>query len=320
MKNLFICLTPLQALIAQALIRQSPYPADLLMVCYAEADNAKFRHYYRETAQLCDFAEFVRVPENLWWREIALFSITKNLQKQYHTIYAASIDNPNVQFPLSHIAFEKLETFDDGTANLYPDSILYCNQHYGKKAKLIRKLQGIRHTTESLRQLSGCHHTLYPTQKNIVSPTKTVKLWQNSDFLSPNSVSGSLKTQIILLGQPLFPQSEQNIKLFNQIISLIPAHHYFPHPREDYRLNSEYIDSPLIFEDYLLKQIQQHPQTEYHIYHIASTAALNVAAFERTKVVALRPDLPFFQQPNFQYLYDLMEQMHIPIHPIPLQP
>ena len=44
MPNLFICLTPLQALIAQALIRQTAQPADLLMVCYPEADNAKFQH------------------------------------------------------------------------------------------------------------------------------------------------------------------------------------------------------------------------------------------------------------------------------------
>ena len=44
MPNLFICLTPLQALIAQSLISQSQQSADLLMVCYPEAHNAKFQH------------------------------------------------------------------------------------------------------------------------------------------------------------------------------------------------------------------------------------------------------------------------------------
>lgn len=314
MNNLFICLTPLQALIAQQLIRQTaPTPADLLMICYAEADNEKFRHYYHETAALCRHAEFIRVPQNLWLREIALFSLTKNLQKQYDTIYAASIDNPNVQFPLSHVQFNRLETFDDGTANLYPTSILYRNQYYGTKAKLIRKLQGICYTTEDLRALSTAHHTLYPTQKNIVSPTIALNLWQNNE---QHSVSDNDKldknVQKILLGQPFFDNEQENTQLFNQIIELVKPDHYFPHPRETYQLNTNYINTSLIFEDYLLKNIR--PDTEYHIYHIASTAALNVSNFPNVKIHALRPKHDYFQQENFRYLYDLMKNMQIEIH------
>ncbi|QMT31035.1 glycosyltransferase family 52 [Alysiella filiformis] len=312
MKNLFICLTPLQALIAQALIRQnSHYPADLLMICYAESDNAKFRHYYHQTAKLCDFAQFVRVPRNAWAREISLFSLSKNLQKQYHTIFAASIDNPNVQFPLSHLNFVQLETFDDGTANLYPNSILYRNQNYGKKAKIIRQLQGIRYQTEDLRQLSAQHHTLYPNQNNISPKTKTLNLWDN---VAEKPVSGSQNgqnVQKIVLGQPLFDNPQQNIDVFKQILKISQAAHYFPHPREDYPIPAQYIDTPLIFEDYLLQQIQNHPQTQYQIHHIASTAALNVVNFPRVQIVAHRPKLPLFHNPNFQYLYDLMEKMNI---------
>lgn len=315
MNNLFICLTPLQALIAQNLIRQTaPIAADLLMICYAETDNEKFRHYYHETAALCEFAQFVRVPQNKWLREIALFSLTKNLKKQYHTIFAASIDNPNVQFPLSHISFDRLETFDDGTANLYPTSILYRNHKYSQKSKIIRKLQGIRYTTEDLRQLSATHHTLYPTQKNIAQPTIALNLWQN------DGISGSLKTpldknvQKILLGQPIFNTEQENTQLFHQIIALIRPNGYFPHPRETYHIQAEYISTPLIFEDYLLKQIQQHPNTHYQIYHIASSAALNVSHFPNVSVHALRPKHPLFQRESFCYLYDLMKNMNIEIH------
>lgn len=315
MNNLFICLTPLQALIAQQLIHQTaPTPADLLMICYAEADNEKFRHYYRETAALCQNAAFVRVPQNTWLREIALCFLKKNLKKQYGTIYAASIDNPNVQFPLSHVQFDKLETFDDGTANLYPNSILYRNQQYGKKAHFIRQLQGIRYTTEELRQLSRLHHTLYPTQNNITQPTVAVNLWQNDAW---SKVSGSLKNplntnrQKILLGQPLFDDEHENLSLFKHIMASVQPDHYFPHPRETYRLDADYIVTSLIFEDYLLKQL--NPNTEYHIYHIASTAALNVAHFPNVVVHALRPQHALFQNENFRYLYDLMKNMNIEI-------
>ena len=120
MKNLFICLTPLQALIAQALLRQSAAPADLLMLCYAEADNDKFRHYFRETAALADAAAYCVIPRSIWQRERQLPALARRLRTEYATVFAASIDNANVQYLLSRIRFARLETFDDGTANINP--------------------------------------------------------------------------------------------------------------------------------------------------------------------------------------------------------
>ena len=51
--KLIICMTPLQALIARHLIRGRPHESfDLLMLCYKEADNAKFHHYFQAAAAL----------------------------------------------------------------------------------------------------------------------------------------------------------------------------------------------------------------------------------------------------------------------------
>ena len=51
--KLIICMTPLQALIARHLICGRPHETfDLLMLCYCEADNAKFRHYFQAAAAL----------------------------------------------------------------------------------------------------------------------------------------------------------------------------------------------------------------------------------------------------------------------------
>ena len=185
MKNLFICLTPLQSLIAQSLIRKTvPTPADLLMICYAETDNAKFRHYYQETAQLCQYAQFIRIPQNTWLREITLPFITKNLSKQYDTIYAASIDNPNVQYPLSHLSFKKLETFDDGTANLYPDSILYQNQKYGKKFSNIGDWR--RNNVNTL--IEKLHKEIKKENPNVEFGISPFGVWRND---STDPVRGS---------------------------------------------------------------------------------------------------------------------------------
>ena len=81
MKNLFICLTPLQSLIAQSLIRKTaPTPADLLMICYAETDNAKFRHYYQETAQLCQYAQLFAYHKIHGYAKLRCHSLLKIYQ------------------------------------------------------------------------------------------------------------------------------------------------------------------------------------------------------------------------------------------------
>lgn len=186
--NLFICLTPLQALIAQRLIQQHGAPADLLMACYAQADNEKFRHYFHQTAALCRRADYVLIPQGRWQREWVLPRLMKKLDTRYALVFAASIDNPCVQYPLSHLLFDALNTFDDGTANLYPTSILYLNTPQSFKRRIINRLQGIRYQTEDLRRLSQRHYTLYPALPNIVAHTEPLSLWQTN-------ISGSPKRQ-----------------------------------------------------------------------------------------------------------------------------
>lgn len=311
--NLFICLTPLQALIARQLIQTGNQNADLLMICYADADNAKYRHYFQQTAALCRRADYVLIPASPWARITALPRLLAKLEHSYHTIYAASIDNPNVQYPLSRLSFQRLETFDDGTANLYPDSILYRNQPTNPARSLLKTLQGIRYRTEDLRSLSSCHHTLYPNQPNIAAPTMPLQLWPDRSPLPPTQTQ-----QRILLGQPLFPNDADNIALTEQLLQHFGISHYFPHPRERYRVQAAYIDTALIFEDWLLQNISTHPTRCFEIYHLASTAAINTAAFPHTQTHTIRPEHPFFRQPTFNHLYNLVQNIGLSITSLPI--
>ena len=313
MPNLFICLTPLQALIAQSLISQSQQSADLLMVCYPEAHNAKFQHYYQQTAAHCRRSVYYIVPQRSWQRAFRLPHLLNGLDTHYHTLYAASIDNPNVQYPASHLTFDRLETFDDGTGNLYPQSILY-HSRLSLKRRLLHRLQGIRHTTESLRQLSRQHYTLYPNLPNIVSPTIPLQLWQRQPENAQSIAPSPSPAQHILLGQPIYPEAQRNIALMQRISDHFPISHYFPHPREHYTIPQlNYIHTPLIFEDWLLQQHPQQAHTPIHIYHIASTAALNVSQFPNVHIHSIRPQEPHFQQPSYAHLYQLMPQLGIEI-------
>lgn len=314
MPNLFICLTPLQALIAQALIRQTAQPADLLMVCYPEAHNAKFQHYYQQTAAQCRRSHYHIVPAGKWQRALSLPRLLNGLDRHYHTLYAASIDNPNVQYPASHLTFDRLETFDDGTGNLYPQSILYQSTP-SLKRRLLNALQGIHHTTQSLRQLSRQHHTLYPNLPNIVHPTTPLQLWQRQPETQPNPSQANPTTPIhILLGQPLYHEAPRNAALMQRIAAQFPISHYFPHPREHHPIpHLNYIHTPLIFEDWLLQHIQCHPHTPVHLYHLISTAALNVSTFPNVHIHSIRPQDELFHRPSYAHLYQLMPQLGIEV-------
>lgn len=344
--NLIICLTPLQALIAQRLITQcAPQAFDLLMLCYEDADNTKFRHYFQVASQGCRRAHYALIPQSKWRRELGLHRLLRGLDKQYAAAFAASIDNPNVQYVLNTIRFAALETFDDGTGNLIPGSVLYRNSG-NRQRRLMNRLRGIRWQTEDLRRLSQRHHTLYPGQPNIAAPTVPLDLWaaaesrlpenEHSEFRQnessgfrqsernglPQSKNGqnvfrrqeTAPARRILLGQPLLPEAAGNAALAESLLRRFGIGEYFPHPRETYRVSgAEYIVSPLIFEDYLLENIRSQPDARFEIYHLVSTAALNVYAFPRTAVYAVRPAQAAFQAPAAVRIYEVMAQLGIPI-------
>ncbi|OAM16178.1 hypothetical protein A7P85_07130 [Eikenella corrodens] len=352
--NLIICLTPLQALMAQRLMAQRAEPFDLLMLCYEDADNAKFRHYFQVASAGSRHAEYALIPQSKWWRELGLPRLLRGLDKEYATAFAASIDNPNVQYVLNRIRFAALETFDDGTGNLIPGSVLYRNSS-NRQRQLMNRLRGIRLQTEDLRRLSRRHHTLYPGQPNIAAPTVPLDLWAAAGQGLPESGQGGLRqsegrevlrsengavdecglnerlpekntadvaatnptpvrTRRILLGQPLLPNAADNAALAESLLRRFEIGEYFPHPRETYRVSgAEHIASSLIFEDYLLESLRREPDTRFEVYHLVSTAALNVHAFPRTAVYAVRPAEAAFHTPGVVRIYEVMAQLGIPI-------
>ena len=312
---LIICLTPLQALTAQSLIRaHAPTPFDLLMLCYPEADNAKFHHYFRQTAALCRQAHYAVLPVRRWAHWRSLQGLRRQLLPHYAVIFAASIDNLNVQYLLENLSYTQLETFDDGSGNLTPSGILYRNKPHSLWQRSLRRLLGVRRDTEDFRRHSTRHHTLYPGLPNIATHTVAVNLWPQQAAVA----NVPTRQRRILLGQPAYAQAADNIAFTQQLLHTFAIEHYFPHPREDYRIgDANYIDSDLIFEDYLLTQIQAMPDTAFHIYHLASTAALNVCRFPHVTVHAIRPALPLFRQPVYAHLYTLMAHMGMAIHAFP---
>lgn len=274
--NLVLCHTPLQVMIACRIIaQQSDAPHQAVMFSYT--DNDKFRYYFKQLSAVCSHAEFVLLTPQQPVRHLAsLHRLMTNLgHVNYDTVYCASINSLIVHYILSRCRFQHLETFDDGVANIFTDSIYHNPPPLSPANKLLRLLLDVSWDTEQVIKKSILHHTIYPQFNNIIDKTKNISL------LLPEAVSAQgireSKVEKILLGQPLLADADANARLFLQIAQYFGISSYFPHPREQQRINDlVYIDTNKVFEDWLVRRRQLEPDTVFELYHLFSTAALNI--------------------------------------------
>ncbi|XDZ52676.1 glycosyltransferase family 52 [Neisseriaceae bacterium CLB008] len=289
-KNLIICMTPLQVLLAVRIIEQRPQETFVaIMITYF--NNEKYRYYFEKLKSLCVTAHFFPIlatkplPRVLALYQLKCLVNTYNKQT-FNSCFIASIDNTFAQLVASQANYHFLETFDDGTANLNYQGTYYQNQQPNLISRIIKHTLGIKLNTQVIRKLSQRHHTIYRNQKNITNNINVLLLApeienKKNDFTMPK------KTINIFLGQPIIDLGLSP----SQIITLCTQYkidYYFPHPREKNTIDGlTYINTPLIFEDYILTLLTQKPESEVVLYHFISTAALNVIALPQVKAFSL---------------------------------
>ncbi|UOP04746.1 glycosyltransferase family 52 [Conchiformibius kuhniae] len=282
MNHLIICHTPLQVLIARQIIAQQPQQS-FHGVMFSYEDNAKFQHYFKQLSDACrGAAQFVLLtPQQPAAYLSALNRLSGSLQDEYDTAYCASINSMMVHYLLSRSRFTHLETFDDGTGNILPDSIFYRPPPLSVKQKLLRKLLGVSWDSRQIIARSRLHYTLFPQFDNIIPNTRGVSL------MLPDNVATGGKVEKILLGQPTMDNPAANARLFERIAEQFGISRYFPHPREQRLPDLDCIDSDKIFEDWLARRRQLEADTVFELYHLFSTAALNTAHLNGIRSLAV---------------------------------
>lgn len=302
--NLIICYTPLQVLIAERII--DLYPNEKfygVMLCSAK--NAKFDYYGQRLAQKCD--RFFKMDQHIdrfnLLKEIISLRV-KFAFKKFDKVFVASINDIQIQFILSSIRFNAFYTFDDGTANIVNNSVYYIDE----PKKLIRRMINIllcnQYSVAKLKSLSKKHYTIYADFPNIISTTEYIALFPptESEVIEGDYIN-------ILLGQPVYVDNQKNIALAEQVIKRFNIDYYLPHPREQYKLDKvEYIQTPLILEDYLAQEVKRK---KCRIYTYFSSAVLNIKdKSPNIDVVALRINV---ENPDFIQVYRLFEQLGVNI-------
>ncbi|NNG75319.1 hypothetical protein HLH10_03085 [Acinetobacter sp. ANC 4277] len=296
-QSLIICLTPLQMLIAEKIIENNGEKKfDLLVISLF--DNDKYEYYYNRLKNKVQKSHyFIYKPSNLInnlknFLNFKKFYHEKFESKSYSNYYLASIDSRHCQYILSLAGDFNLYTFDDGTANIFPNSIYFIDRKSNYLKRFILKVLGVNQFTIDLKNRSLKHFTIYKNSENAFKNTFYLPLFSN-DLNSNLNKKNKIK---LLLGQPLIEYNKKlNYNYINNVISVLNIDLYLPHPREDVgQISSlkdvEVIQSNLIFED-LVIDILKNKSGNLELYSFTSSAAINCSSLSGVKLFFIYNDL-----------------------------
>ncbi|MGX2975268.1 glycosyltransferase family 52 [Ursidibacter arcticus] len=281
MKNLIICHTPLQTMIARKIVELYP-DTEFDFIMFSSVVNDKIIFYFEQLERKCCVSKFFHLKGGL---DFFLLLIKNRLfiNSIYDKVFFASIDSLFIHTILSSIKFREIITFDDGTANFMKNSIFYVS-HKSIKETIVRFVLLIKYDMNCIKNISKLHYTIY-NMENIIANTYQIPLLEDKNVLC-NSKSFSNRRIKILLGQPLYENIEENKELFQKIMNKYDLDFYFPHPREKYFIdNVSYIYTNMIFEDYICSLFYDYSSID--VFTVCSSAALNVINIPNVNVYSI---------------------------------
>lgn len=288
--NVVICMTPLQVLIANEVIKKQK-DKDFIFFYLSYSDNIKNRYYYDILRRKCRFSFFIHLKNKTFMGKVeTVLMVRKNVSMlgsiDVDSVFLANIDLLIVQYLISKIKFKSIFSFDDGTANILKNSYFFTQREQSPLKVFIKNLLGIKFKDiYTIKKLLSLHYTIYPNEKNIIKNTRAVDIFPEFEAttnLKPSSVKK------ILLGQPLegLIGEDKYRKIILKMHDLLNIDYYFPHPRETLGFDDmlTVIESNLIIEDYLIRELQDS-NVRFEVYTFFSSAILSLNNSESIDVI-----------------------------------
>lgn len=289
---LIVCVTPLQTLVAKALL-QARKVNSFKLLYLTWIDNEKHRHYFHQLAGSASESAYVhlnsRFPVNFTRVVMALRHIRMRGET---TVACGSIDNFYIHYIIKKYRCHDILTFDDGTANINQRSVYYRGAMQSHLQLIMMRFMRREIDAQWIRARSIAHYTIYPGMDNIVDTHKLIAI-NLSDVLE-NKVTGnnSARKLRIFLGQPIVDlQNEELTRWYRCMVRDLAIDEYLPHPRE-YNLQdfNNIVNTPLIAEEYILRKMKEFEVV--CVYAFYSTALLNIEARGIKKIVVTYPGTP----------------------------
>lgn len=317
--NLIYCTSPLQALIAERII--DLYPNEQFYCVFdGNPKQTKQWHYYERLKARCKGGTFISRSGfdgalGAYRFVLRILFMGYFRLPRIHRIFVASLDSYVFRLLWAGVRGAQLYTFDDGSVNLSSRSFFLMNDvDDGKFLGLIQKLFRIPNIKE-FKERSLKHYTIYE-YPNVMPRCEYISLYPDKntpDKQNTGSVESPIRVMSIFLGQRVFSWEvfDEDIALAEWIVKHYGIDYYLPHPKESYTIKGvEYIQTPLIAEDYILQILEENPDLEVRLYSYCSTALLNLSATPRVRVQGFRPKrcLDFLEE-----TFDLYKEVGIPV-------
>ena len=296
-KDLYICLTPLQVVIAKNIVEyksDSKVKPDFIL--FPLADTERFKCYFNSMSVLCD--------KSIYWKNTRKFPLyvidiaKKYFGKQYDCVYLSSIDSIHIQYILSFIEFNEINTFDDGTVNIAVSGTYHKDQPSWSEffKRLVRRVSFNRFSSGKIKSLSSRHYTLYPGVKNIIDNTVSLDLFSRKLIQG----DGQKKKKCTVLLGTVYDEVIKNYSDKDKLLSLIRGMlagqekntvHYLPHPRDegDYFEGVVRHDNVVISEEVVAKLLQQYDEVD--LFGFASSAQFNLMMIDNINIIAIKSSL-----------------------------
>lgn len=291
-KNLFICYTPLQLVITDAIINHLKLNSESVDVIYMAKKSNNTLECLISNFKKKEFnIELLITKYSYPLYFPALYSkfIKENI---YETVFLASIDNPLVQFILSIVSFEKLCTFDDGAANIFLESNYYVQKKYSPLHSLIRKLLPIKYDMNDIKKMSAIHYTIYKGFPNIIEETQFLPVIfdenkKNELNQAPsieragecNLMVGSIYENEVIGNKSLVLDILKECENFMSLTGL-PCY-YIKHPRNT--LNYDFKKMKIITDPVIAEIAVKNLLLKYkvvNLYGFMSTAQINLCSLD----------------------------------------
>lgn len=296
--NLIICTTPFQVLVAKKIIDM--YPNDEFYgVMIINVNNEKYHYYAELLRHKCKFFKKILPSKMKKLMEIILLIFyIKISKKEINKIFVASIDNLFIQSIISNVNFNKVYSFDDGTANIVGTGFYYDIQIFNLKQKIIRFLLNCQYTVQSLKyELIECHYTVYRDMPNIVDSVQYIDLFPTKCNCNVEQLGLKVDDKIvsIFIGQPIYEMDKtqqytmsKHCVFVNSLMKELNIDFFIPHPRESNYLEEQklYVDTEKIFEDYFFEIYD--PTVQYRVYTFFSGSVLSIKNLPNVEVTLIK--------------------------------
>lgn len=273
--NLFICNTTFQMYFLLKIIEYKKIKNyDIIFI--GNKNNEKNIHYFKKVSESANKSIIL----NCDIKTILFpFEINKIECLNYDSIYLSSIDSIYTQLILSKLKFNNLYTFDDGTANINPQSSYYIDNR-NVRMRTVSFLLRNRYNIKKIKKLSNTHYSIY-NKKNIIDSVVNIDLFNK---INNNNNNNNGKVCNLILGSVyaaiLSDPNMKNIlfdKLKDRFKKLNGDTIYLPHPRDleiIKQFKNEYIRTDLIFEDFYSQLSEKYEVI--NIFSFSSSSILNL--------------------------------------------